>query len=165
MGRTSYAIALGSNRGARPRDTIARALEALAERGVTITARSRAVATRPIGPGTRTYANAAAIIETALEPEPLLVVCKSIEADFGRRPGKRWGDRPLDLDIILWSEGSFASDALVIPHPAFRARAFVLRPLAEIAPEWRDPLTGLTIRQLATRLVRSRPVDRLQPGS
>lgn len=165
MGKTSYAIALGSNRGANPRATIARALDALVGRGVVILANSCVVASVAMGAGMRDYANAAAIVETPLEPGPLLALCKAIEAEFGRRPGRRWGDRPLDLDIILWSKGSFASDALTIPHPAFRARGFVLGPLAEIAPDWRDPLTGLSVRQLAARLAHPRPVDRLRPGS
>jgi 2-amino-4-hydroxy-6-hydroxymethyldihydropteridine diphosphokinase len=65
----------------------------------------------------------------------------------------------LDLDIILWSEGSWAGPELIVPHPEFRRRFFVLEPLAEIAPRWRDPLTGLTIRQLLARLRRGRPVD------
>jgi 2-amino-4-hydroxy-6-hydroxymethyldihydropteridine diphosphokinase len=66
----------------------------------------------------------------------------------------------LDLDIILWSGGSFAEAGLIVPHPAFRQRSFVLQPLAAIAPDWRDPLTGLRIRQLLRRLDRPSPVDR-----
>jgi 2-amino-4-hydroxy-6-hydroxymethyldihydropteridine diphosphokinase len=69
----------------------------------------------------------------------------------------------LDLDIILWSEGAWEGRGLVIPHPAFRGRRFVLEPLAEIAPGWRDPLTSATIRQLLARLGRAKPVDRASP--
>ena len=65
----------------------------------------------------------------------------------------------LDLDIILWSEGSWGG-VPTIPHPSFRERLFVLAPLAEIAPAWRDPLSGLTVRQLLHRLARAAPVDR-----
>jgi 2-amino-4-hydroxy-6-hydroxymethyldihydropteridine diphosphokinase len=57
----------------------------------------------------------------------------------------------IDLDIILWSDGAWASNGLTVPHPEFRRRDFVLRPLAAIVPDWRDPLTGRTIRQLAAR--------------
>lgn len=159
MTATRYAIALGSNRGA-PRAAIDRALALLEARDCRILARSRTISTRPLGPGTRDYANAAAIVATRLDPPAMLALCKAIEAAMGRRAGRRWGDRPIDLDIILWSEGGFAGAGLVIPHPAFRARPFVLRPLDEIAPGWRDPVTGLAVRQLAARLARRRAVDR-----
>jgi 2-amino-4-hydroxy-6-hydroxymethyldihydropteridine diphosphokinase len=64
----------------------------------------------------------------------------------------------LDLDLVLWSGGAWASDRLVLPHPEFRRRTFVLAPAATIAPAWRDPLTGLTVRQLGARLNRANPV-------
>jgi 2-amino-4-hydroxy-6-hydroxymethyldihydropteridine diphosphokinase len=60
----------------------------------------------------------------------------------------------IDLDIVLWSGGVWGDDRLTIPHPAFRSRRFVLDPLGEIVPDWRDPLTQLTVRQLAARLTR-----------
>jgi 2-amino-4-hydroxy-6-hydroxymethyldihydropteridine diphosphokinase len=66
---------------------------------------------------------------------------------------------------VLWSEGPWADGALIIPHPEFRRRRFVLEPLAEIAPEWRDPLSGVTVRQLLERLSRPRPVDRTRSRS
>jgi 2-amino-4-hydroxy-6-hydroxymethyldihydropteridine diphosphokinase len=64
----------------------------------------------------------------------------------------------LDLDIVLWSGGSYAAPDLIVPHPLFRVRDFVLAPAAQIAASWRDPVTGLTVRQLHARLVRARPV-------
>jgi len=84
----------------------------------------------------------------------MLARLKAIERAFGRRPGRRWGDRVLDLDIIGWSGGIWASRGLSIPHAAFRERGFVLGPLVEIAPTWRDPVTWLTVRQLLARLDR-----------
>lgn len=90
----------------------------------------------------------AAIVETDEAPGALLARLKAIEAAFGRRRGQCWGARVIDLDIILWSGGAWASPGLTIPHPAFRGRDFVLRPLAQIAPGWRDPVSGRTIRQL-----------------
>jgi 2-amino-4-hydroxy-6-hydroxymethyldihydropteridine diphosphokinase len=84
---------------------------------------------------------------------------KQLERLFGRRAGRRWGPRILDLDLILWSEGTFSGAGLTIPHPDFRQRDFVLEPLAEIAADWRDPLTGLSVRQLRYRLRAARPVD------
>jgi 2-amino-4-hydroxy-6-hydroxymethyldihydropteridine diphosphokinase len=90
-------------------------------------------------------------MSSAAAPPDLLIELKALERTFGRRPGRRWGPRVLDLDIILWSEGSWNGSGLAIPHPAFRSRPFVLDPLIEIAPDWRDPLTHLTVRQLHAR--------------
>jgi len=162
MAKTSYAVALGSNRrhgrhGAPPR-VIAAAVGTLAEGGE-VTALSAIRATPAMGPAGRGFANAAAVLVSDLDPPELLACLKDIERAFGRRAGKRWGPRVLDLDIILWSEGPWAGAGLVVPHPAFRKRAFVLQPLADIAPTWRDPLTGATVRQLLHRLSAPRPVD------
>jgi len=85
----------------------------------------------------------------------MLARLKKIERDFGRRPSRRWGPRVLDLDIALWSGGSFRSRGLKIPHPQLARRSFVLQPLAAIAPEWR--LASGTIRQSAARLARRAP--------
>ncbi|HMC91478.1 MAG TPA: 2-amino-4-hydroxy-6-hydroxymethyldihydropteridine diphosphokinase [Allosphingosinicella sp.] len=158
MALTSYAIALGSNRPGRhgpPAATVRAAAEALGVQRLSTIRRTEAV-----GPAGRGFANAAAILETRLDPPALLDLLKATERDFGRRGGRRWGPRVLDLDIILWSEGPFAAPGLVLPHPAFRSRAFVLEPLAEIAPAWRDPLSGASIAQLLHAVRRRRPVDR-----
>lgn len=165
--RTRYLLGLGSNRYRHgpPRQMLRRALAALGDEGVAVVARSRIVATPPLGPGTRRYANAAALVETRLDPDALLALLKRLERSFGRRRGRRWGDRALDIDILLWSEGCWASRAVALPHPAFRERRFVLDPLAEIAPDWRDPVTGLTVRQLRHRAMRPIPVDRRVPAA
>jgi 2-amino-4-hydroxy-6-hydroxymethyldihydropteridine diphosphokinase len=158
MAKTSYAIALGSNRRSRhgsPRQTI---VAAAAEIGVKRL--SPIIQTPAVGPAGRSFANAAALLETHLAPAELLILLKAVERAFGRRGGRRWGARVLDLDIILWSGGSFADANLIVPHPAFRQRDFVLRPLVAIAPHWRDPLTGLHTRQLLQRFHRPSPVDR-----
>jgi 2-amino-4-hydroxy-6-hydroxymethyldihydropteridine diphosphokinase len=125
--------------------------------GIRLLAASSIITTPPLGSSKRSYANAVALIETDLDPSALLAHLKSIERAHGRRAGRRWGDRTLDLDIIGWSGGICASRDLTIPHPAFRLRRFVLAPLVEIAPEWRDPVTHLTARHLLTRLDRKRP--------
>jgi 2-amino-4-hydroxy-6-hydroxymethyldihydropteridine diphosphokinase len=174
MADTSYAIALGSNRrharhGA-PERVIAAALEALRDAGLRVDAISSTIMTAALGPAGRRFANAAAIVATPLDPPALLRLLKKIERDFTRRRGRRWGPRVIDLDILLWSGGSWppfpavaAPGRLAVPHRALPDRAFVLTPLATIAPRWRDPLSARTVRQLRGRLTRPRPVDRAPP--
>jgi 2-amino-4-hydroxy-6-hydroxymethyldihydropteridine diphosphokinase len=157
MAKTSYAIALGSNRRSRHGSPAATLRAAAAALGVDSLSGIRS--TPALGPAGRGFANAAAILAGQLDPPALLARLKALERAFGRRPGRRWGPRVLDLDIILWSEGPYAGDGLILPHPAFRERRFVLEPLAELAPDWRDPLTGATIRQLLHRHGRRRAVD------
>jgi 2-amino-4-hydroxy-6-hydroxymethyldihydropteridine diphosphokinase len=149
----TYLIALGSNqrhsRHGAPRQVIDAALDAL---DIPILMRSATLSSRPVGPAQRAYANAAALIETKMTPPELLEHVKAIEANFGRNTrGQRWRARVIDVDIILWSGGLWAERNLAIPHSQFRARDFVLKPLAQIAPDWRDPLTRRTIMQLLTR--------------
>lgn len=151
MTSTSYAIAIGSNRRGRtgsPRRVVAAAIAALPG----AVAASRIIDTAPLGPSIRRYANAVALIESDLTPDVLLDMLQAMERAAGRRAGQRWGARVLDLDIVLWSGGSYTAPGIMVPHPHFRARGFVLAPLAEIAPDWRDPVTRLTVRQLAARL-------------
>ena len=120
----------------------------------------------PVGPSRRRYANSAAVVETALAPPELLAVLKRVERAFGRRAGgQRWASRVLDLDIILWNGGTFAGPDLTVPHRLFRTRHFVLVPAAAIAPTWRDPVTGLTLRHLRARLTRPTTVRRASPWS
>ncbi|MDG6078969.1 2-amino-4-hydroxy-6-hydroxymethyldihydropteridine diphosphokinase [Erythrobacter litoralis] len=143
--------------GLPPEALITAATEALGENGWNVRAVSPTIRSAPVGPSQRRYANAAALIESNRPPEAMLAELQEIEHRFGRqRRGQRWRARPLDLDIVLWSGGAFASDRLTIPHPLFRQRDFVLRPAAAIVPHWRDPVSGLTVRQLAARLVRPR---------
>lgn len=158
-----YLIALGSNRrhqlyGA-PQGVVRAAMEELAALG-TVLARAPVIATPAMGAARRRFANSAAVLESALTPPALLAALKHTERQFGRRRGQRWGDRVLDLDIILWSGGRWASPGLRIPHPAYRERGFVLAPAAAIARGWRDPVSGLTIAQAQARLTRRRPLPR-----
>jgi 2-amino-4-hydroxy-6-hydroxymethyldihydropteridine diphosphokinase len=155
-----YLIALGSNmRHARfggPRAVLAAAIGTGAE-VAEIEAISTIMSSAPLGPSRRRYANAVAVVSTALAPEELLDALHGIERAFGRRRlGEDWRARVLDLDIVLWSGGAWASKRLVIPHREFRSRAFVLGPACAIAPDWRDPVTGKTLRQLHARLTRAR---------
>ena len=159
MTRTTYVVAAGSNRRGRhgrPEAEVAAALDAIRGRvtGAPI------MTSAPLGPSIRRFANTVALVETKVAPDKLLRRLKRIEARFGRRPGQRWGARVIDLDIILWSEGAYAAPGLTIPHPAYRTRDFVLGPLLALAPDWRDPIGGLTVRQLHKRLTRRRPLPR-----
>ena len=158
MTRSIYLVALGSNRRhgrhGVPAAVLAAALDELAAQGVTILDAAPVISSAPIGPSHRRYANGAALIETADSPPALLARLKAIERAFGRRAGRRWGSRVLDLDIVLWSGGIWASPGLSVPHPAFRERGFVLGPARTIAPDWRDPVTNHTLRHLAARLAR-----------
>jgi 2-amino-4-hydroxy-6-hydroxymethyldihydropteridine diphosphokinase len=153
-----YAIALGSNRRGRhgsPARTVRAAAAAIGAERL-----SSVRLTPALGPAGRGFANAVALVASDLDPPAMLASLKRVERDFGRRGGRRWGPRVLDLDIILWSEGAWGGDRLVIPHPEFRRRSFVLEPLVEVAPAWRDPITGATVRQLLFRLVRRQAADR-----
>lgn len=156
MGVTSpslYAVALGSNRRGRHGSPIAEVRAGLAALGSVVRV-SRIIHTAPLGPSRRRFANAVALIESEETPPELLRRLKRIERAFGRRRGRRWDSRVIDLDILIWSGGAWASAGLTVPHVQFRRRGFVLQPLAEVAPGWRDPVTRLTIRQLAARLRR-----------
>lgn len=150
-----YLIALGSNvrhhRHGLPPMVLRAALADLEDAGLPIERTSHVISTAPLGPSRRRYANAAAILATDLAPDALLRRLKTVERKFGRRGGRRWASRVLDLDVILWEGGAWNSPGLTVPHLAFRQRRFVLDPAAAIAPSWRDPVTGLTLRQLARR--------------
>jgi 2-amino-4-hydroxy-6-hydroxymethyldihydropteridine diphosphokinase len=157
MRRSTYLVALGSNRvgrHGRPQGEVAAALRLLGGRASPI------IASAPLGPSTRTFANAAAVIESDESPAALLARLKRIERAFGRRTGRRWGARVIDLDIILWSGGRVATPTLTVPHRAFRERGFVLAPALAVAPAWRDPVTGRSVRQLHARLTARRPALR-----
>jgi len=148
-----YAIALGSNRRGRhgsPEAEIAAALAALGG----VIAVSPLLRTPPLGPSKRRFANAVALIASDERPPDLLRRLKAIERGFGRRRGRNWAARVIDLDIVLWSEGPWGEPRLTVPHARFRERDFVLRPLLAVAADWRDPVSGLTVRQLACRLMR-----------
>ena len=156
-------IALGSNkphhRHGPPRRVIEAAVAALAAVGLEVVAASRIHITAPVGPSQRSYANAAVAVAGAPPLPELLRLLKRIEADFGRRRARRWAARVLDLDIIgagdvvLPSRLRWRSAArgLAVPHRAAAERRFVLDPLAEVAPGWRHPVLGATVRQLRAR--------------
>jgi 2-amino-4-hydroxy-6-hydroxymethyldihydropteridine diphosphokinase len=154
-----YAIAIGSNRmhgrHRRPAGVVAAAIAELDRRFELFDASSILLNPASGGAG-RDFANAVALVESDLEPSDLLATLKAIERAFGRRPGRRWGPRVLDLDILAWERGRFRSRRLTIPHPEFERRTFMLHPFSAIAPGWR--LRGpLTARHFAHRLGKPRP--------
>lgn len=134
------------------------ALAALDAQGLVVEAASPVLASAPLGPSLRRYANGVAVIRTSLDPPALLQCLKAIERAFGRRTGgQRWSARVLDLDIVLWDGGCWRSAGLAIPHPAFRERTFVLAPALAVAADWTDPRNRLSLRHLHARLTRPRP--------
>jgi len=144
---TAY-IGVGSNLD-QPVDQVKRAIEALDRLpGSRCTAVSPLYRNPPMGPpGQPDYVNAVAAVETALEPRKLLLALQDQEARAGRRRnGQRWGPRPLDLDILLYGDQVIADPGLDVPHPGVVERAFVLVPLAAIAPDLRIPGAGVVSR-------------------
>ena len=154
-----YAIAIGSNRPhgryGRPPQVVEQAIARLDEDFGLFDA-SPILLNKAHGGAGRDFANAVALVESDLDPPDMLRALKRLEREFGRRRGRRWAARVLDLDIIDWSGGKWETPTLKVPHPAAASREFVIVPLAAIAPGWRlqPPLTA---RHLAHRLARSRP--------
>ncbi|MEO8548073.1 MAG: 2-amino-4-hydroxy-6-hydroxymethyldihydropteridine diphosphokinase [Sphingomicrobium sp.] len=154
-----YAIGIGSNRRhgrhGRPAGVVEAAIARL-DQDFGLFDASPIVLNPALGPAGREFANAVALVESALDPPSMLRQLKAIERDYGRRRGRRWGSRVLDLDIVAWSGGKWHSRALTVPHPALATRSFVLGPLAAIAPNW-AVRGALAARHLAHRLARRAP--------
>ena len=158
-------LSLGSNLGDRVKN-IRAAISALnAVQQIHVCNVSGFYETAPIGIKEQSaFINAAIEVETDLGPHELLEKVKTIEADLGRTPTVRWGPRVIDIDLILFGDMMLESDCLILPHKEFRNRAFVLVPLAEIAPDVVDPVTGLTVRELAARPEAAGQVQRQDTG-
>ncbi len=154
-----YAIAIGSNRPhgrhGRPPQVVETAIARLDSEFGLFDA-SPILLNKAMGGAGRDFANAVALVESDLDPPEMLRRLKTMEREFGRRRGRRWAARVLDLDIVDWSGGKWRSRFLHVPHPAAGSREFVIEPLAAIAPGWRLE-APLTARHLAHRLARRRP--------
>jgi 2-amino-4-hydroxy-6-hydroxymethyldihydropteridine diphosphokinase len=124
-------ISLGSNLGDRAAN-FRRALDRMDAAGVTVKAWSSVWETEPVPPNQPRFLNAVVRAETLLAPEQLLDLLKRIETELGRQPGRRWGPRPIDLDILIFDDLVLEGGVLTIPHPRMSERGFVLAPLAEV---------------------------------
>ena len=149
------AVALGSNLGDRER-TLRAALAGLSPL-VSHLRVSAFLETEPVGVAHSQprYLNAAAVGETALSARGLLDALLAIEQEFGRERPYEGAPRTLDLDLILYGAEVIDEPGLIVPHPRFREREFVLQPLAEVAPDWRDPVSGRTVLDLLETLRQS----------
>jgi len=156
-------LGVGSNLGNRE-ENIRKAFSILDETdGITVKTVSSLYVTEPVGPvtGQDDFYNVAAEIETSLKPRELLACANSVEQSLGRVRGERWGPRTVDIDILLWEDMIVDEDELTIPHPEMTRRAFVLKPLAEIAPEVIHPKERKSIAELASQLDDRHRVGRL----
>ena len=147
-------VALGSNLGDRE-ENLCTALKHLQENGVEVIKTSTFIETEPYGvtdqPG---FVNAVCQVETELAPLELLRLLLSIEQEMGRVRLRRWGERNIDLDLLLYEDAVVESEELTLPHPDMQNRDFVLIPLAEIAGEVVHPVIEKSIRNLKNELLK-----------
>lgn len=175
-------VGLGANCpgswGTAPR-TIAQALGEIERANIKVETISPFYETKAVGNARQpVYVNAVAVLDTPLSPEALLRVLKGIERRSGRRGGRPWGPRTLDLDIIDYKglvrhwRGAAAgfrragARPLVLPHPLAHERPFVLRPLLDVAPAWRHPALRRSAAELLHTMPRSGPgqiLKRIRP--
>jgi 2-amino-4-hydroxy-6-hydroxymethyldihydropteridine diphosphokinase len=175
---TPVLVALGANlpfAGEPPEKTLQQALAALSEEGLTVLNVSRFYATPcfPAGSGPD-YVNAAAALSAGDESDAtsLLSRLHAVESRFGRVREKRWGMRTLDIDLVAWGDSVLPDpetqdkwralapqaqvravpEALILPHPRLQDRAFVLVPLADVAPDWAHPRTGQSVADMLAAL-------------
>jgi 2-amino-4-hydroxy-6-hydroxymethyldihydropteridine diphosphokinase len=141
-------LALGSNVGGRE-GQLRNAVEGLNREGVLVARCAALYSTQPRELEDQPwFLNTAIEVRTELRPHDLLQVCLGLERSAGRIRDLSKGPRPIDIDILLYKSEILEMPDLTIPHPRFRERRFVLEPLAEIAPDYPDPVCGLTMRQL-----------------
>jgi 2-amino-4-hydroxy-6-hydroxymethyldihydropteridine diphosphokinase len=157
-------LGLGGNLG----DALGALIEARSRlaRSVHVLAASRVFRTTPVGPVPQPpFLNAALLIEGDLSPRELLARCLELEAAAGRDRAheERWGPRHLDIDLLMARDLVRRGSQLELPHPRLHERAFALVPAAEVAGEWRHPLLGRTLTELAEEALRRDPAAVVEP--
>lgn len=149
----TYYIGLGSN--IQPREFYLQgALKSIEDHpALTISARSSIYETAPVGYEEQgNFLNMVIQVKTLLNPKHLYSFLQGLEGEFSRERKIKWGPRTLDLDILLYSEGTVQTNRLIIPHPRMHERAFVLIPLAEINPDERIAAYGKTVAEMTEEL-------------
>jgi 2-amino-4-hydroxy-6-hydroxymethyldihydropteridine diphosphokinase len=146
-------LALGSNVGNREA-YLQRACDALDGMGIRVVKRSSLLETPAMLPPGAPLSWDVPFVKLVVqvlaehEPEALLAQVKTIEQELGRVDRGRWGPREIDIDILVYHDEICSSASLTLPHPGIALRDFVLRPIAEIAPHWRHPVTHLSAREM-----------------
>ena len=159
-------IGLGGNlespRYGPPQRTLEAALGELAGYGIAVAARSGWYRSEPVPRSDQPwFVNAVARLATPLAPAPLLAALQAVESRFGRRRTAPNAARVLDLDLLDHGGQVIETPVLILPHPRLHQRRFVLAPLAEIAPQWRHPILGLTAGELLARLADDDRIERM----
>ena len=164
-------IALGANLpgvgGRSPRETLMQSLAALGRRGVRVRRRSRWYRSAPVPPSDQSwFVNAVAALETRLDPDSLLAELHAVEAEMGRVRGAPNAARTCDLDLLDYDGRTAAGEGggLVLPHPRLHQRRFVLLPLADLAPDWVHPVSGLPISALIAAIPPGQLCEPLDDG-
>lgn len=176
IGTQTILVALGANLtspAGPPRQTLEAALAALDAGGLRVCARSRWYRSPAFPPGSGPdFVNGAAVLQSPLAPEAVLAALHAVERDLGRERGRRWAPRACDIDFLAWGDAvrpdrptittwmnlapreqrRRAPTTLLLPHPRLHERAFVLLPLAEVAPDWEHPILRRSVSELAAGL-------------
>ena len=154
---TAY-VALGSNLGDKEAN-LRRALELVQQRGVEVVKTSSFICTEPYGVTDQPqFLNGVCEVRTSLEPLELLQTLLEIEQEMGRVRLRHWGERNIDLDLLLYEDVVMDTPELILPHPDMQNRDFVLLPLAEIAPELVHPILQKSIEELSNLYISKRAV-------